>query len=59
MSAGPQNMNNIDDVVAGPFCSLMIRNSDRAVFGTGQNFAGQLGIPGGMSTEYTPKLSSF
>jgi alpha-tubulin suppressor-like RCC1 family protein len=59
MSAGPQNMNNIDDVAAGPFCSLMIRNSDRAVFGTGQNFAGQLGIPGGLSTEYTPKLTSF
>src|SRR5205823_8484085 len=45
MKGGPDNMNNISDLAAGGNFSIMIRNSDRAVFVAGDNQSGQLGIP--------------
>lgn len=44
MDAGPDGMGEITDVAAGGYFSLMIRGSDRAVFATGDNTYGQLGI---------------
>jgi alpha-tubulin suppressor-like RCC1 family protein len=59
MKAGPDSMNDINDLAAGGNFSIMIRNSDRAVFVTGDNQSGQLGIPGNQSTQTVPVRSSF
>jgi alpha-tubulin suppressor-like RCC1 family protein len=59
MNAGPNGMNNISDLAAGPNYSVMIRYSDRAVFVAGDNQSGQLGIPGNPSTQNVPVRSSF
>lgn len=59
MNAGPDGMNNISDLAAGSNSSVMIRNSDRAVFVTGDNQSGQLGIPGNPPSLKLPIRSSF
>jgi alpha-tubulin suppressor-like RCC1 family protein len=59
MNPGPDNMNNIGDLAAGPDFSVMIRYTDRAVFVAGDNQSGQLGIPGNQSTQALPVRSSF
>ena len=59
MKGGSDSMNNISDLNAGGNFSVMIRNSDRAVFVTGDNQSGQLGIPGNQSTLTLPIRSSF
>ena len=59
MNAGLDGMSDIDDLVAGANFSIMVRNSDRAVFVTGDNQAGQLGIPGNQSPQYLPVRSSY
>jgi alpha-tubulin suppressor-like RCC1 family protein len=59
MSAGPNGMSNISDLAAGPNYSVMIRSSDRAVFVTGDNQSGQLGIPGNQPNQNVPIRSSF
>jgi alpha-tubulin suppressor-like RCC1 family protein len=59
MNAGPDAMDNISDLTAGANYSVMIRNSDRAVFVTGDNQSGQLGIPGNPSIQNLPVRSSF
>jgi alpha-tubulin suppressor-like RCC1 family protein len=59
MKAGPNVMNNIADLAAGANFSVMIRHYDRAVFVTGDNQSGQLGIPGSVTTQRVPVRSSF
>ena len=59
MSAGPDGMNDICDIAAGPNFSVMVRYTDRAVFVTGDNQSGQLGIPGNSPTQNLPVRSSF
>jgi alpha-tubulin suppressor-like RCC1 family protein len=59
MNAGPDGMNDISDLIAGGDFSMMIRNSDRAVFVAGDNQSGQLGIPGNPPAQYLPVRSSF
>jgi alpha-tubulin suppressor-like RCC1 family protein len=59
MNAGPDGMSDINDLAAGGNVSVMIRNSDRAVFVTGDNQSGQLAIPGNPSTQSVPARSSF
>jgi alpha-tubulin suppressor-like RCC1 family protein len=59
MNAGPNGMNNISDLAAGPNYSVMIRNTDRAVFVTGDNQSGQLGIAGSPPIQNVPVRSSF
>jgi alpha-tubulin suppressor-like RCC1 family protein len=59
MSAGPDGMNNISDIAAGPNFSVMVRFTDRAVFVTGDNQSGQLGIPGNPPTQQVPVRSTF
>ena len=59
MNAGPNGMNNISDLAAGPNYSVMIRYTDRAVFVTGDNQSGQLGIPGNPPIQKLPVRSSF
>jgi alpha-tubulin suppressor-like RCC1 family protein len=59
MSAGPDGMNNISDVAAGPNFSVMIRYTDRAVFVTGDNQSGQLAIAGNPPIQNVPVRSSF
>jgi alpha-tubulin suppressor-like RCC1 family protein len=59
MQVGPDGMNNIDDLAAGGSFSVMIRNSDRAVFVAGDNQSGQLSIPANQSTQSLPVRSSF
>jgi hypothetical protein len=59
MNAGPSGMNNISDLAAGPNFSVMIRNSDLAVFVTGDNQSGQLGLSGNPPIQKTPIRSSF
>jgi alpha-tubulin suppressor-like RCC1 family protein len=58
MDAGPDTMNQITDVAAGGYFSLMIRGSDRAVFAVGDNASGQLGI-GNRPQQNVPVLTSF
>lgn len=53
MNPGPHGMTDINDLAAGENFSLMIRNSDRAVFVVGDNQSGQLGIPGNQP-QYLP-----
>ena len=59
MNAGPNGMNHISDLAAGPNYSVMIRYTDRAVFVTGDNQSGQLGIPGNPPIQKLPVRSSF
>jgi alpha-tubulin suppressor-like RCC1 family protein len=59
MSAGPDGMNNISDIAAGQNFSVMVRYTDRAVFVTGDNQSGQLGIPGNLPMQKLPVRSSF
>lgn len=59
MSAGPDGMNNISDLAAGPNFSVMVRYTDRAVFVTGDNQFGQLGIPGNPPIQLRPVRSTF
>lgn len=59
MSAGPDGMNNISDLAAGPNFSVMVRYTDRAVFVAGDNQSGQLRIPGNPSMQKVPARSSF
>ncbi|MEN3371116.1 MAG: hypothetical protein V7609_3259 [Verrucomicrobiota bacterium] len=54
MNAGPDNMNNISDLAAGGSFSVMIRNSDRALFVAGDNQSGQLGIAQTALSQYVP-----
>jgi alpha-tubulin suppressor-like RCC1 family protein len=58
MDAGPDNMNDITDVAAGGYFSLMIRGRDEKVFAVGDNQSGQLGV-GDFSARSVPKLSSY
>jgi alpha-tubulin suppressor-like RCC1 family protein len=59
MNAGPDGMNNINDLAAGPNFSVMVRFTDRALFVAGDNQSGQFGIPGNSSTQTLPIRSSF
>jgi alpha-tubulin suppressor-like RCC1 family protein len=59
MSDGPDIMGDIDDLAAGGNFSVMVRGPDRAVFVTGDNQSGQLGIPGNQSAQTLPVRSSF
>jgi alpha-tubulin suppressor-like RCC1 family protein len=59
MNAGPDGMNNISAIAAGPHFSVMVRYTDRAVFVTGDNQSGQLGIPGNPSMQTVPLRSNF
>jgi alpha-tubulin suppressor-like RCC1 family protein len=59
MSAGPDGMSDVNDLAAGGNASVMIRNSDRAVFVAGDDQSGQLAIPGNPSTQSAPVRSSF
>ena len=59
MNPGPNGMNNISDLAAGANYSVMVRNSDRAVFVTGENQSGQLTVPGNQSTQAVPVRSTF
>jgi hypothetical protein len=52
-------MNNITDIATGPKFDVMARYSDRAIFVTGDNQSGQLGIPGNQPTHFLPVRSSF
>lgn len=59
MSAGPDGMESISDIAAGPNFSVMVRYTDRAVFVTGDNQSGQLGIPGNPAMQTVPLRSNF
>jgi alpha-tubulin suppressor-like RCC1 family protein len=59
MNNGPHGMNDINDLAAGGNFSVMIRNSDRAVFVAGDNQSGQLGIPGNPAIQSVPVRSGF
>ena len=59
MNPGPDGMNDISDLAAGGNFSIMIRNSDRAVFVAGDNQSGQLGIPGNPPIQQVPVRSTF
>jgi Regulator of chromosome condensation (RCC1) repeat len=59
MSAGPDGMNNISDLAAGGNVSIMIRNSDRAVFVAGDNQSGQLGLAGNPPVQQLPVRSPY
>jgi alpha-tubulin suppressor-like RCC1 family protein len=59
MNTGPDGMNNISDLAAGPNFSVMVRHTDRAVFVTGDNQSGQFGIPGSPAIQKVPIRSSF
>jgi alpha-tubulin suppressor-like RCC1 family protein len=59
MQAGPNSMNDINDLSAAGNSSVMIRNSDRAVFVAGDNQSGQLGLPGNLTSQTLPVRSSF
>lgn len=59
MKAGPDGMNNISDLAAGGNFSVMVRNTDRAVFVAGENQSGQLTTPGNQSSQSLPVRSSF
>ena len=59
MNRGPDNMDEVDDLVAGANFSAMVRNFDRAVFVAGDNQSGQLGVSGGPAPKYVPVRSSY
>jgi alpha-tubulin suppressor-like RCC1 family protein len=58
MNSGPDGMDDISDLAAGANFSVMIRNSDRAIFVVGDNQSGQLGTPGNRTTQYLPVRNS-
>lgn len=59
MQTGPDGMNDISALSAGGNTSIMVRNSDRAVFVAGDNQSGQLGVPGNQPAQSVPIRSSF
>jgi len=59
MNPGPDGMKDVADLVACANFSVMVRYTDRAVFVTGDNQSGQLGIPGDPLVQYLPVRSSF
>lgn len=59
MSAGPDGMSNIGEILAGGNFSIMVRYTDRAVFVTGDNQSGQLAVPGTPPAVLVPVRSSF
>jgi alpha-tubulin suppressor-like RCC1 family protein len=59
MQSGPDNMDNINELAAGGNFSIMVRYTDRAVFVTGDNQSGQLGILGSQSQQSVPLKSNF
>lgn len=59
MNAGPDGMNNISEIAAGPNFSVMVRYTDRAIFVTGDNQSGQLRIPGNPPKQMVPVRASF
>jgi len=59
MSAGPDGMKDIVDLAACSNSSFMVRYTDRAVFVTGDNQSGQLGIPASQSNQSVPVRSGF
>jgi alpha-tubulin suppressor-like RCC1 family protein len=59
MPTGPDGMSDINDLAAGGNFSIMIRNSDRAVFVAGDNQSGQLGIANNQSAQFLPVRSNF
>ena len=59
MQSGPDNMNNITDLAAGGNFSIMVRYTDRAVFVTGDNQSGQLGISSNPAAQSVPVRSNF
>lgn len=59
MQSGPDNMSDISDLAAGGDFSIMVRYSDRAIFVTGDNQSGQLGISGNQSGQSVPIRSNF
>lgn len=59
MPSGPDNMSDISDLGAGGDFSIMVRYTDRAIFVTGDNQSGQLGISGNQSGQSVPIRSNF
>ena len=59
MNVGPSGMSDISELAAASNYSVMIRQSDRAVFVVGDNQSGQLGIPGNPPVQKLPVRSSF
>jgi alpha-tubulin suppressor-like RCC1 family protein len=59
MSAGADGMKDIVDLAACSNSSLMVRYTDRAVFGAGDNQSGQLSIPGNPLTQNVPAKSTL
>lgn len=59
MHVGPDGMNDINDLAAGGNFSIMIRNSDRAVFVAGENQSGQLAIAGNPPIQKVPVRTGF
>jgi alpha-tubulin suppressor-like RCC1 family protein len=59
MQAGADAMSDINDLAAGGNFSMMVRYSDRAVFVTGDNQSGQLGVTGNQLTQPVPVRSNF
>jgi alpha-tubulin suppressor-like RCC1 family protein len=59
MNAGPDGMKDIVDLAACSNSSLMVRYTDRAVFGAGDNESGLLGIPGDPLVQYLPAKSAL
>jgi alpha-tubulin suppressor-like RCC1 family protein len=59
IQSGPDNMSDISDLAAGGDFSIMVRYSDRAIFVTGDNQSGQLGISGNQSSQSVPIRSNF
>lgn len=59
MDRGPDNMGDISDLAAGGNFSVMVRNSDRAIFVAGDNQSRQLGLAGSQSPQYVPVRNSY
>ena len=59
MNAGPDGMTDINDFAVGGNFSVMVRNSDRAVFVAGDNQSGQLAAPGNPPSVLLPVRSGF
>ncbi|MEY2508105.1 MAG: hypothetical protein QOH01_2434 [Verrucomicrobiota bacterium] len=59
MSSGPDDMKDIGDLAACSNFSLMVRYTDRAVFGAGDNQSGQLSLAGNPLVQYVPAKSSL
>jgi alpha-tubulin suppressor-like RCC1 family protein len=59
MSAGPDGMNNVNQLAAAGDFSIMVRYGDRAVFAAGDNQSGQLALPSSTQPEYLPVSASL